>query len=676
MITYPKNRMKVTDANITFKWEEVANVKSYQFTLLQATPPPYEGSQGEVPESQIRLTWKSVERRTINGTSVTIKLEPDHYYKCAVSPVLSVKGTIKPLAEECIFFVKKSENYLEKYLNFRFANINSPKEPNKRHINPIVPLFFFQLDRYIMLHENLDFWQTDRDLHEDIHFMQTDLDKIFSRTMCSLKSRVNDPKQLIRIEDRLKRARGNYLNIRPALKNKLFVDLPRDYSDVNWADKTKNNLANVLSQGNPFWQNLKKAPQKTLYFAKVPVFPPKDINLGIGLKIPLVPTAVANYNFNESETYKLEIKTISNQSKEVDLLFQKDGTNCYLSNSTIDMRGYSSAEYKANLYRINASNQKTAICSDFSAEIRGGVPVILEIIPNSVKAYDLVSIEVKVSDGGVPQPYIELDINGAIVRGDYHSLKEQTFQSQTFQFQICLTGRPPGQYQLSYYRNDGKRSANTLILQILDFQYSISVESIRCIDESNPEWWGDDSISFQIFANTAYFVSTNKGSLVYDGFSDNTTIATKDNDTKPFYVDDPANNYRIIEDFLNINASIFEHDDLGWVGWLINEAIDIMQNFIIGVISTALAAVTGGSGEVIGFFIAAGIEASGMNDMRRELVNSLVSGWEIEVLHDQSFKINKSYIELLNFASNRAHDPIVFDDNESQYQLNLFYQRQ
>ena len=115
-------------------------------------------------------------------------------------------------------------------------------------------------------------------------------------------------------------------------------------------------------------------------------------------------------------------------------------------------------------------------------------------------------------------------------------------------------------------------------------KYIVEVSQIICNDESNPEWWGDDSICFSTLINTEHFLQKPFTSQVYDGYSDGYASGNFNNgDDEIYHRSDPkigTIDGRIIENYLSISMGIFEYDDWGWLGWIIDKIIDIVQSFL------------------------------------------------------------------------------------------------
>ena len=676
-IIYPKHRTKVTDSNISFKWDRYPTATAYQFELSQAPPPPQSDQRRGVPESQVVLSWKIIVNKTVKRNVSNLKLEPGNYYRCTITPSLPKGSPQGPSPAVCVFFLKKLENYLGKYLKSRYESRN-PVGKQTRYLNRITPLFFFYLERHILT-------------RKDPNFNPTPLDKSFSDVIDSKLKQFKDPKMCTFILDRLEKARNNYLNIDGNLKNIWFnKDLPKSISDTDWVIRSTKQLVQDLLPDNPPLKGISEAYKKKktleLTFKNHPSteleFIANDIEPNKGIKLRVEPEVVNAFSLKEEHAYQLKIIAAPNQSIEIPLKFQKDSlTGNYFINTEIDLSDVDSAMFDAEFYQLGVRNRPIKIMSNGKALIDGGVPVILKVTPNYfVPIPGPVQVYITVRDGGSHMGSIGVELEGSrqpLIKSIKRS--EKTLRSQTFKFELDFSGFPPGTYKLSYRKDDETLSVNQQYIQLVDYKYSMSVRDIICINESYPEWFGDDSISFQVFANTAFFVSIPKSSSVYEGFSSNVSKRVN-GDEGLFYVDDPAYSYRIIEDFITIHASLYEHDDLGWVGWLINVAIDIIQSFIVSFISAAIATVTGGSGAAIGLFIATGLEASGLNDMREELVNSMVSSWEIEVLHEGSFSLSKPNLESLPFdlpivGYTYNHKFKYNHDNECQYALNLFFER-
>ena len=109
---------------------------------------------------------------------------------------------------------------------------------------------------------------------------------------------------------------------------------------------------------------------------------------------------------------------------------------------------------------------------------------------------------------------------------------------------------------------------------------------------------------------------------------------------------------RIIEGSLAIGISIYEHDDLDWVAWVINRVIDYVQSDLEGIVSFY----TFGAAGII---IETGLEVSGLNDMRDQAINGMVTGREISYL-------DKGQTDLIT-SGQRIENRVEMAGDESRY---------
>jgi hypothetical protein len=70
-----------------------------------------------------------------------------------------------------------------------------------------------------------------------------------------------------------------------------------------------------------------------------------------------------------------------------------------------------------------------------------------------------------------------------------------------------------------------------------------------------------------------------------------------------------------------------------------------------------------------GYLIEAGLELSGVNDMREQAIDSMVASWEVEILHEGKVQITPP-------AEDTFPHPLRMKTNESEYQVNFVIDRQ
>jgi hypothetical protein len=280
------------------------------------------------------------------------------------------------------------------------------------------------------------------------------------------------------------------------------------------------------------------------------------------------------------------------------------------------------------------------------------------------------TIKVKIRDGGEGKQIVLKDTNSGyrIPHGASPRLNliEQSLKSQTFIFKLSDAGPEPpdpGIYDLYFINKDEKTSLNSIKFQVKGYEYRVWIQKIKCIDESNPEWWGNDTISFETFISTHNFLQDPTSSRNYGGFYSNfakSNFQNNDNFVYP-YATHPDGR-RFIEDYIAISIAIYEHDDLGWLATLIDTLIDLVQSFLAHMVD----AFTFGLG---GYLIEAGLELSGVNDMREQAIDSMVASWEVEILHEGKVKITPP-------EKDTFPHPLRMKTNESEYQVNFVIDRQ
>jgi hypothetical protein len=234
------------------------------------------------------------------------------------------------------------------------------------------------------------------------------------------------------------------------------------------------------------------------------------------------------------------------------------------------------------------------------AVIKGGKPVILDMHPkshsysgNNVQSA-VFDLTIRLRDGGEPAtgsdaiyaliPYMQYSI---LTNRQYDKV-EQTFHSQTYRYRNCnvweWTANPShNPYQLGYINSDGIKSVNSIPFTINDWQFEISVNSIRCIEVSSPKLW-TDKISFSAFSYTALIGLTPVPSKIYVDFDSGDRILVREDPLKVFY---PR---RIVEDYLTVTVAIYEHDNLKIIEWVFDIIADFVVNFVINAVADFVAA--------------------------------------------------------------------------------------
>ena len=119
----------------------------------------------------------------------------------------------------------------------------------------------------------------------------------------------------------------------------------------------------------------------------------------------------------------------------------------------------------------------------------------------------------------------------------------------------------PGTYSIAV-SGDNQPPSNWATLTVLPFQYRVEFQKMICVDESDPEWWGDDEIV------TKWVIACDdkawtKGTGEYTGFSDNTQKDYKDSDKVVFPIDGPG----AVRKDLTIGTALFEWDEGDAKAW-------------------------------------------------------------------------------------------------------------
>lgn len=696
---YPRHFTKVHSPEIEFRWNNVRGALQYSLEINQvkirrgSTPPVIDGV----------LT---ILRKTTKQTSHKLKLPAGFYYFYKVTAhmpsgkriltinAISTDPHIPP--DYWIFYVKPPKKNLEKYFEMKADGIKSP-------IRPFAPLLFYLMERYVLIHKD-----------PSINIKPTskfDLDKVFASALDA-----RDPG--FRDIPRLERLLGNYKSVSPDLRKTLFgakfmnldPKLPLPSSIFDSLFRSNNNLVGELAA----------SPGKTLSFAL------KLLNSSTGGEFSAsnVPVKDGDHDFSidpsvwnstsnpagtlfTSSRYRLKITVrTGSESISINLIPVDINGRWFLRGNLHDLLGINSASYYGQLFeRIENPHgpvPDNPVSSKDSLSIQGGVPVVISVNPPAAMQDSSTPITLRVCDAG-SRPYMAFEnpldnVCYRLPRDQNLSLNQtdQTFLYQEFTF--CLhdythveNGNNVFIAANAYYLRVNTREYvgnsinvikgfNTLLFNVNPMTlYQVSINSFKCIDESDPEWFGDDSISFQVLANTSHFLQKPIISSIYDGFSDGETLSgismantdgiAKDSLIYAHYQPSeivtstvsssqiviPAG-FRQIEDYLTLSVSIFEHDDLDWLAWLLNEIIDLVQNFLTGLIST----VTGGVG---GYVVDLALEVSGLNDLREQAINSLVTSWEVDLLH------HRTHCYVLDPNVVFSVSGIDFADQESAYSM-------
>ena len=662
-LVYPRNNTKVSNPEIAFRWKKSAGAQKYVLVIFRLV-------KGRNPQ------WERTSVHHVTGNTYRKYLKPGYLYHGIVATADAHPGPflrapyrqprfparlrspvppprLHPLLAGSVhasttFYVKKPANYLKKYLTIKSTELKTGQ-----HLPPTIPLLFYLVQRYYR-------WAKD-----PANLQQKPLDENFAQAMDTAPPEFRSLERL----DQLLRLYGsaNLKDLRDRLFGPTFNEFPQDGDADDWI----NQALNALFAGT-WLDGLRQAGQhnKTmdLEFKYAAPLIANTVPLDGDLRIPVVPQLVgtAPDRLNMDRTYSLKIIAQNGDSALFPLqLIKEDNGGYFLQGPGGDLGSLDAAPFNAELWErdpVNPDAGDRLWGPNGTLEIKGGIPIILGVEPNSVPEGSAQEIKITVRDGGHGKKVVLRHGNQAhdIPTEPTKSLvrSEQTLNYQVFTFKLidCAHAITPDNYDLTFQNADQANSINSLVFVVKGWEYRVWISELKCIDESNPEWWGDDSISFQAFINTDTFLQIPTSSKVYDGFHDGkrrTSFSSYDNHVYPYAI--RPSGRRIIEGHLAINVAIYEHDDLGWLGWLINAVARFVQSFLAHLVD----AFTFGLG---GYIILAGLEISGLNDMREQAVDSMVAGWEVEVLHQGS-------TALLPGTTSAYEWPLEMATSESRYKV-------
>jgi len=133
--------------------------------------------------------------------------------------------------------------------------------------------------------------------------------------------------------------------------------------------------------------------------------------------------------------------------------------------------------------------------------------------------------------------------------------------------------RNPGQYWVSVGGANQKLSASVPVT-VLAYAYSVEFIGMKCIDESDPEWWGDDEIVTR-WAVVADGQAWSKGSKEYTGFEDGTYRSYDPSDRTVF---PPTGGTGTVAEYLSIGTVLFEWDAGDAEAW--NKALGAIAGIV------------------------------------------------------------------------------------------------
>jgi hypothetical protein len=672
-IIYPKNNSKVSNQEVCFSWTPVDDAVRYYIAVFSLEKgrqnyewrPVFSATPTDPKFCRYLATDKfyfccvysnATSSESRYGTQV-IRRGPDIPYHFVTVPPPPVPDEYRESFNYCetYFYVKKKENYLQKYFQIKASRL----KPDT-YLKPAVPLMFALLERYVKGIENPDAVNL------------TELDQKFCRTIEELSGGLRSRDRLIKLVE-------NYQSPQlKELKKQLFgpdfAELPSASDFEEWSQNCLNEMF-----ADSWLKKLRNSElaRKTmdLEFKYSQPLSVRNIDLAKELKIPIDKNSIgsASDQLNPEFLYSLRIISFNDtELARIDLrLISDENGNYFLYSPTTVMNSYNSAAYKAELWGRDANSENEVLWGyNGVLSINGGIPIVLSAIPPSAPEQSTADIKVKVRDGGQGKQIILKGQSESyrIPRGQspYLNMTEQSLEDQTFIFKLSdADPQPPGPgiYDLYFLNMKEKSSLNSIKFHVKGYEYRVWVKHIKCIDESNPEWWGNDTISFETFISTHNFLQLPASCKINGGFKDGTCRSSFADDANYVYpIDARFGGRRIIEDYIDIGIAIYEHDDLGWLGDLINEIVDMVQSYLAHMVD----AFTFGLG---GYLILAGLEISGVNDMREQAVDTMVSGWEIEILHEGQVTMNPPSEDLIEY-------PLRMKTKESEYQVTFVIDRQ
>lgn len=672
-IIYPKNNSKVSNQEMCFSWTPVTDAvryyiavfslekgrRNYEWRLVFSATPTDPEFHRYLPAGKFYFCCVYANATPFDshyGTQI-VRPGPDMPYRFVRIPPPPIPDEYRESINysETYFYVKKKENYLQKYFQIKAAQLKP-----KYYLKPAVPLMFALLDRYVKSTENPDAIKI------------IDLDQKFCKAIEAQSGGFRSRDRLMKLVENYQSPQLNEL--KKQIFGPDFAELPSESDFEEWS---QNCLGEMFADS---WleklRNSELAPKTMdLEFKYSQPLSVRDIDLAKELKIPINKNSIgsASDQLNPQFLYSLRIKSFNDtELARIDLrLISDENGNYFLYSPAAVMNSYNAAAYKAELWGREANSENEVIWGyNGFLTINGGTPIVLSAVPPSAPEESTEAIEVKVRDGGQGKQIILKGPteNYLIPGGESPCLRitGQSLEDQTFIFKLPdASPQPPGPgiYDLYFLNMKEKSSLNSIRFHVKGFEYRVWIKQIKCIDESNPEWWGNDTISFETFINTHNFFQNPTSSKNYGGFKDGSgrsSFQNNDNHVYPHALRPYGR--RIIEDYIQISIAIYEHDDLGWLAWLIDEIIDLVQSFLAHMVD----AFTFGIG---GYLITAGLEISGVNDMREQAVDTMVSGWEVEILHEGQVNMNPPSEDLIEH-------PLSMKTNESEYQVIFVIDRQ
>lgn len=150
--------------------------------------------------------------------------------------------------------------------------------------------------------------------------------------------------------------------------------------------------------------------------------------------------------------------------------------------------------------------------------------------------------------------------------------------------------RAPGDYLVSVHGKNQKLS-NQVRVQVAPYSYRVTFQDITCLDESDPEWAGDDEIvtRWAIEADDTVFT---KGTGAYSGFSDGVVRGYQGDDRLVF----PGNGAGEVRRHLTLATQLWEWDAGDAEDW--NTALQAVSHIVeeipvVGQVLSVLVSLTG-----------------------------------------------------------------------------------
>lgn len=216
----------------------------------------------------------------------------------------------------------------------------------------------------------------------------------------------------------------------------------------------------------------------------------------------------------------------------------------------------------------------------------------------------------------------------------------------------------PGDYRLAV-RNTGSSSSLWRTFKVLAPHYRVAFEQIRCLDESDAEWPGDDEI-YSVFTGMTEAVSLGKRTNEISGFSDGVLKSYGASDGAAFRPDGTA---EPVKAFLIFSASLFEGDDSEAAE--IRDATDWLSG-IGGPLAGAIAVLYGATAGIAGAIATiAGLVILGIG----ALVALLAEG--DDALGQQVASYAATSLQTMTAATGEISNRMSFsnDDDTGSYQI-------